>query len=419
MCAGVLGSRIPRRLSCKHSSFKNPAVDKKASCRQRTTMTTRLLLRSSPLYMFALSALLVVETVALAGTVTAQEIIDGISCQTAIQADATTGSAPEIERRLPHEAEVVALAWSPDGSALAAGTIFNTVIALWDERSGKKLRELRRGSGWDIYHDTLAFTSDGKYLLTPVADGSPGSDRVALTLWDVASASIAQQIQGPFPDEVPRANVARHIAISPNGEFLALLTDLSAGRSFALYETARWQIVGRPSVAAGRLEAVAFSPNGQWLAVGTIEGDIAIFDVLSQAQLRTIRAYTTGSVAELVFSADGAFIASGTEAHEIKPDPDHSKAWVPADPIRIWRVADGSLVRSYVGNSTHLIPATLVPFVTCPGVPQVAIIWRLLVMTAYSASGMSRTQVKARRTSFICHKTSLLSLFLPTARVLR
>jgi len=177
------------------------------ACRRCSTMTNR-----SRLLFLLLFALIPLSIGTVARAQGAREIVaEQTSPRTAILAEATADGAPEVERRLEHEQEVVALAWSPDGSTLATGTIFNIVITLWDARTGQKLRELRRTSPSIVSADTLAFTADGKYLVTPTSSRTEDNQHVAMTLWDVATGSIARQIPGPFPNNDVLYNQAQHL----------------------------------------------------------------------------------------------------------------------------------------------------------------------------------------------------------------
>jgi len=55
----------------------------------------------------------------------------------------------------------------------------------------------------------------------------------------------------------------------------------------------------------------AFHPNGNWVALGTTDGAIVIWDVSTGRELRRMKEHT-GMVASVDFSADGSLLASGS-----------------------------------------------------------------------------------------------------------
>jgi WD40 repeat protein len=362
--AGMLEIVMPRRRVAPAANQlatlpnQNPAYDKKVrtstrlkSGRPCSAMTNRLWL-------------VFLMIVAVSAPARAESPWQAIEQLTSRLVDAIAGDPPEVERRLSsaHDIahELVALAWSPGGSILATGS-FGNVIALWDARSGSKLREFHLDNPVPLSGNSLAFTKDGRYLLTPAATASPGGEHAALTLWDVSSGSLVRQISGPLPDKDHRFNIARSFALSPDGGFLALLTTRDPGDPVALYETDHWNIVETLTVGKTITEALAFSPDSKQLAVGTVGGDIVSFDVRTGRRLRVIEAFrdpTPGAlghpmVIAIAFSPDGRMMAAASTqgyhfsvAHPLDP----STPPIPPDPIRIWHTADGSLVRSYFGK---------------------------------------------------------------------
>jgi WD40 repeat protein len=99
--------------------------------------------------------------------------------------DATTGRA---QATLLQE-DVDALAWSGDGSRLAAGSGISRAV-IWDVRAGKMVSECRghRLPVWGV-----AFSPDGQRLLTG------GMDRTA-KIWDVASGRELLTLKGHAAD---------------------------------------------------------------------------------------------------------------------------------------------------------------------------------------------------------------------------
>jgi WD40 repeat protein len=109
-------------------------------------------------------------------------------------------------RRLPrmlrgHASRVTALAYSPDGRALASGDADGTVI-LWDPAAGREVARLERR---DRFVSSLAYAPDGRTLAITAWDG--------LELWDVPARRRSAAL-------APEASHLRSVAFAPDGRHL-------------------------------------------------------------------------------------------------------------------------------------------------------------------------------------------------------
>jgi WD40 repeat protein len=162
--------------------------------------------------------------------------------------------------------EVSSVVLSPDGRTLAYKD--DSSIRLWDRAANREVGRLPVDP-WNFPSLSLAFSPDGKTLA-----GGTGLNRV--NLWDVAERRVVRRLESN-PRSGGHAWVAHyHMAFSPDGKLLASGGRglLSAGGTDALVQL--WDLTtgkpGRRFVLNDRpddicqLEAVAFSPDGKFLA---------------------------------------------------------------------------------------------------------------------------------------------------------
>jgi WD40 repeat protein len=103
-----------------------------------------------------------------------------------------------------HDEAVYVVAFSPDGNTLATAGA-DRIIRLWDPKAGLE-RATRVGHEDAIF--SLAFSPDGKSLL------SASGDRTA-RLWDLTSRKEEQAF-------TPKGSIARSVAFSPDGRWFAV-----------------------------------------------------------------------------------------------------------------------------------------------------------------------------------------------------
>ncbi len=148
-----------------------------------------------------------------------------------------------------------AVAFSPDGSLLAAGFGNGTTI-LYDVASGKPHVPPWRHGG-DVL--AVAFRPDGKLLAT-------GSDDGTVRLWDPATG-------GPVGEPLRHAAWVEALAFSPDGKRLA-----AASRDLIvqLWDPVAGTPQGQPFQFQAPVQALAFSPeDGRWLATASTDGSPA------------------------------------------------------------------------------------------------------------------------------------------------
>ena len=193
--------------------------------------------------------------------------------------------------------------FSPDGSKLATGTSSPTQksirgptspIILWDVLSQKQ--EIERIFGERDLLSSVAFTKDGRRL---VSSGAPAK------IWDVATLKLIKTLSGDDGDDV-----ADTVAVTPDGTTVATSTPEN--------EVVFWDVitgtVKRTVVPDGTIKSITFNYDGSVLAVGTT-ADTSIWSV--QTGERIAKLANVGAVA-VAFSPDGSMLALGSFKYKQK-----------------------------------------------------------------------------------------------------
>src|SRR5262249_46565801 len=158
-----------------------------------------------------------------------------------------------------HEHDVWQVAWAPNGMTLAALSIPQGEVKLWDVAARKERATLRSDLG-DSY--SLAFTPEGKTLVV----GQHRHDAQAgptggIARWDVATG----QRKGLLQHQPPRG-VAR-LVLAPDGTMIAAAESWREGPKgpykgcVTLWEVASGKAQASWADATGT--ALAFSPDGK------------------------------------------------------------------------------------------------------------------------------------------------------------
>ena len=245
------------------------------------------------------------------------------------------------------------VAFTPDGAGFVAGNGDET-LSVWDGQTGMRSRTLGRAPrsapdpvlAIDVSREGLAAAATGatarvwdlstdELVFTVAAPG--GAEDVA---WSPDASLLATSTGSGGIEIVDRAGThvgslnhpdsrVSALRFSPDGRFLAT-GRFPLGRPDPAYRGVTiwdWRQRTVLRTLPGAAEAVAFSPDGAWLAAAPAFGPVQIWDVESGAELTRLVGHT-GAVNDVAFSPDGSLLATGSTDGTVR-------LWDPRDGVQV------------------------------------------------------------------------------------
>jgi RNA polymerase sigma factor (sigma-70 family) len=207
------------------------------------------------------------------------------------------------------------LCFTPNGETLA-GCCDDGKIYLWDTGTGELRKSLEGHRGTP---QAIAIAADGKILASSSLDHENGVvTATPLKIWDLTDGKLLREIESPDgPD-----GTGTGLAFAPKGNLLGVAC-ARAFRGVRLVDVTTGKEVQRLPYDAGFPLAVAFSPDGRWLASGggdalpispqesKLIGHVKVWDRKTGRLHNTLIDPTDGYFRAIAFSRDSKHLFSG------------------------------------------------------------------------------------------------------------
>ncbi|WP_437854497.1 TIR domain-containing protein [Sorangium sp. So ce363] len=210
--------------------------------------------------------------------------------------------APRLQRAdslIAAEHAPTRLAFSSDGHILATA---GRTIKLWDVDSRREIKELRPEDGHRVAR--LAFLAkDTKLLSAEMENG--------VALWDPASVKVVQRWSYPGWVEA--------VAVAPDGRTIAWGGTASDGAWDSpahLFDLASGFELAPLRGHVGKINDMAFSPDGNTLATACADGSVRLWDYRNARAIKTFR--HDDEVFAVTFSASGKHLATAVRDRTVQ-----------------------------------------------------------------------------------------------------
>lgn len=194
-------------------------------------------------------------------------------------------------------ANLTRFALNPQGRFLVSGSTTGTLL-VWDLQTRSVVGRLE---GHRARVNALAYSRDGTRLVSGDVNGN-------LRLWNMGTRRQVGLVSIGEGVEV------LSLAFSPNGQRIAVGSE---DNSVRVVNAANMTVLGRMTGHSDFVRGVAFSPNGAQIASGSDDETVRLWDANRRTLIATLRGHGD-YVRSVAFSPDGRTLASASDDETVK-----------------------------------------------------------------------------------------------------
>ncbi|KAF2316780.1 hypothetical protein GH714_042121 [Hevea brasiliensis] len=192
----------------------------------------------------------------------------------------------------------LALAFNNDGSVLAVGGEDGYLRVFKWPSMEIILNEAEAHAS--LKH--LCFSPDGKFL---VSLGSRGPGRV----WNMTSSTVVASLSKDNDEVFASCSFSQS---SDKTQVLYIAAITGKGGNIQTWDTSSWKRIGSKNISRDSVSSFSVSPDGKFLAMGTVQGDVLIINSISMQVQTVVRKAHLGMVTALAFSHDSRALVSAS-----------------------------------------------------------------------------------------------------------
>ncbi|EIW76893.1 WD40 repeat-like protein, partial [Coniophora puteana RWD-64-598 SS2] len=217
-------------------------------------------------------------------------------------AQATVANGGDLMPFSGHTRGILAIAYSPNGTLLATGSLDSTV-RIWDANSGRQVDDAIHGHTQRV--NSVSYSPDGTSVVSGSSDGT-------VRVWNAKDltntpAEIIEHTEG---------QLWHSVKFSPDGQLIA--GGGSNGKLkvwYAREKTVKYEYKGNIKAF---IWAVAWAPGTSRLATGCNDGKVRIYDPENPDVAVLLIEGHRGAINSVKYSPDGKLLASGSDDRTIR-----------------------------------------------------------------------------------------------------